>query len=65
MRPTKKPLSLKRETIRQLTAPDLSEVHAAFQLLTVRCVTAGCTIPTQRHSCFDSCYNTDCCLEVP
>jgi hypothetical protein len=21
--------------------------------------------PTQRHSCFDSCYNTDCCLIVP
>jgi hypothetical protein len=65
MRPTKKPLSLNRETIRQLNAPDLSEVHAGIQVPTGRCPSVGCTIATQRHSCFDSCYNSDCCLEIP
>ena len=65
MRPTKKPLTLNRETIRQLNAPDLTEVHAAIEVLTARCPTVGCTIATRRHSCFDSCYDTQCCLEVP
>ena len=68
MRPKKKLLSLNRETIRQLTEPELSEIHAGFVVLTGNCPTRACPTfgcPTQRHSCFDSCYNTDCCLEVP
>lgn len=68
MRPKKKLLSLKRETIRQLASPELTDVHAALENITsrcpsVRCPTFGC--PTQRHSCFDSCFDTDCCLEIP
>ena len=62
MRPTKRPLSLNTETIRQLTSPELSGIHGGI-LFTTSFPTVGC--PTQRHSCFDSCYNTDCCLEVP
>ena len=69
MRPTKKTLALRRETVRQLTAPQLATVHAAFQVGTGNCVTTACptllNCPTRQHSCFDSCYNTDCCLEVP
>lgn len=70
MRPTKKPLALRRETIRQLSEPQLANAHAAIQIGTVRCPTGacptlGCPTLNQPHSCFDSCYNTDCCLEVP
>jgi hypothetical protein len=68
MRPKKKHLSLNRETLRQLTQSELSEVAGGFIVLTSGCPTVGCPTvgcPTQRHSCFDSCYNTDCCLEVP
>jgi len=68
MRPKKKLLSLNRETLRQLTSPQLADVHAAIVVNTVgcpsyRCPTAVCV--THAHSCFDSCFNTDCCLEVP
>jgi hypothetical protein len=63
MRPKKKTLSLNRETLRQLSSPELSAVHAAIVVQTARCPTFGC--PTWRHSCFDSCYDSDCCLEVP
>jgi hypothetical protein len=68
MRPIKKPLSLNRETIRQLTRPDLSVIHAGIQLQTARCPTRLCATvicATQAHSCFDSCADTECCLEVP
>lgn len=64
MRPTKKPLSLKREVIRQLTPPDLASANGAIVVRTYNCPTvAAC--PTQRNSCFNSCYDSDCCLEVP
>jgi hypothetical protein len=63
MRPNKKPLSLNREIIRQLTTPDLSSVAGAINVRTYNCPTIGC--PTQRNSCFNSCYDSDCCLEVP
>jgi len=65
MRPKKRLLSLNRETLRQLAAPELSGIHAAIVVPTYRCPTVTCTVATQRHSCFDSCYNTDCCLEQP
>lgn len=61
MRPKKKPLALKRETLRQLGAPELAEAHGGINVKSV----FVCVPATQQHSCFDSCYNTDCCLEVP
>ncbi len=60
MRPTKRSLSLVRETIRQLGHPALSAAKGGIQVPTISCVP-----PTQRHSCFDSCYHTDCCLMIP
>jgi hypothetical protein len=63
MHPKKKLLSLTRETVRWLTPVELSEINGGIIVLTRGCPTIGC--PTQRHSCFDSCYDTDCCLEVP
>ena len=63
MRPKKKSMSLPRETIRQLTPPDLAEAQGGMIDLTYPRVTVGC--PTQRNSCFNSCYNSDCCLEIP
>jgi hypothetical protein len=69
MRPIKKSLSLNRETIRQLTRPDLSAIHVGIEILTARCPSWGCptfiTCATHAHSCFNSCVDTDCCLEVP
>jgi len=57
-------LRLNRTTVQQLTAPQLGEAHGGVQNLTPKCFTAAC--PTRVcHSVFDSCYNTDCCLEVP
>jgi len=61
MRSKKKSLSLVRETIRQLGNAALSEAKGGALNLPSR----GCVPPTERHSCFDSCYNTDCCLIVP
>ena len=61
MRPKKKSLSLVRETVRQLGTPALSAVNAGA----INVPTRGCVPPTERHSCFDSCYNTDCCLMIP
>ena len=66
MRPKKRPLSLSRETLRQLTSPELSAIHGGIVIRTHNCPTAiGCVPATQQHSCFDSCYHSDCCLEVP
>jgi hypothetical protein len=68
MRPKKKPLSLNRETIRQLTTPELGEVVGGVKNVTYGCPSVGCPTwgcPTQQHSCFNSCYDSDCCLEVP
>jgi hypothetical protein len=62
MRPIKRPLSLGRETIRQLASSTLSEVNGGIVIVTGRCPRPA---PTQQHSCFDSCYNTECCLEIP
>ena len=61
MRPTKKSLSLVRETIRQLSDPALSAAKGGM----INLPTPGCVPPTYQHSCFDSCYKTDCCLIVP
>ena len=60
MHPKKKPLSVVRETIRQLGDPALAEVRGGIIVPTGTCVPA-----TYRHSCFDSCYKTDCCLMIP
>jgi hypothetical protein len=68
MRPKKKLLSLNREIVRQLTAHELSDIRAGIIVRTGTCPTALCPTvgcPTWRHSCFDSCYDSDCCLEVP
>lgn len=68
MRPKKKSLSLSRETLRQLTPLELSEPRAGFVNRTYTCPTYNCPTvgcPTYRNSCFNSCYDTDCCLEVP
>lgn len=64
MRPKKKSLSLQRETLRQLTAPELTNAHAAINVGSGFTSLIGCPA-TQRHSCFDSCYQSDCCLEIP
>jgi hypothetical protein len=62
MRPKK--LTLKRETIRLLTRQELTQIGGGIIVIrTYGCPTVGC--PTQRHSCFNSCYDSDCCLEVP
>jgi hypothetical protein len=63
MHPKKKPLSLTRETLRRMTPLEMSEIRGGIIVPTRACTTAGC--PTYRHSCFDSCYDTDCCLMVP
>ncbi len=66
MRPTKKPLALRRETVRQLSEPQLSTVQGAINPRPTGAVcSAACPTLNQPHSCFDSCYNTQCCLEVP
>ena len=61
MHPTKKSLPLVRETIRQLGEPALSDAKGGM----INVPTTGCLPATVRHSCFDSCYKSDCCLEVP
>lgn len=61
MRPKKKSLSLVRETIRELTPSEISDINAGIEATTVTCGPP----PTQRNSCFNSCYNTDCCLLRP
>lgn len=66
MRPEKKPLTLNRETLRQLTSPELAGIQGGIGVRTaMRCPTVTCPVATQAHSCFDSCYDSQCCLEVP
>jgi hypothetical protein len=70
MQPKKKSLSLNRETIRRLTDSELSDVHGGFEIPTrVGCPSRrGCpsyTCSTYYASCFDSCWDSDCCLQVP
>ena len=60
MHPKKKQFSVVRETVRQLNEPALSDVRGGIIVPTTGCVPA-----TYRHSCFDSCYKTDCCLMIP
>jgi hypothetical protein len=64
----KRLLSLRRETIRQLTEIEQAWIQGGIQIQTTNCPTTTCPTlgcPTYRHSCFDSCNNTDCCLEQP
>jgi hypothetical protein len=61
MQRKKRRLSLVRETIRELDAPDLAGLHGAIDATSITCGPA----PTQRNSCFNSSYKTDCCLLVP
>jgi hypothetical protein len=66
MRPIKKPLALRRETVRQLSQPQLANVAGAINVASIRvCPSGTCPTLNQPHSCFDSCYDTQCCLEVP
>jgi hypothetical protein len=57
----KKSLSLKRETIRQLAPDALPSAQGGIEATSITCGPA----PTQRNSCFNSCYKTDCCLMRP
>jgi hypothetical protein len=68
----RKLLTVTRETIRQLTSPVLVQAQGGIMLPTGGCPTNACPTLTCRapcatyqHSCFDSCYDTQCCLEIP
>ncbi|HEY0190889.1 MAG TPA: hypothetical protein VGC42_07175 [Kofleriaceae bacterium] len=66
MRPTKKPLALRRETVRQLSEPQLAAAQGAMQANPTGVIcSSACPTLNQPHSCFDSCYGTQCCLEKP
>jgi len=57
-------LQLNRTTVQQMTTSQLGGARGGIQVMTPRCPTATCP-SLNCHSLFDSCYNTDCCLEVP
>lgn len=61
MHPRKRRLTLIRETVRELDGSDLDAVHGAINGTSLTCKPP----PTQRNSCFNSCYHTDCCLIEP
>ena len=62
MKKTKKKLNLRRVTLQQLSPSAAAEVRAGL-VNTNSC--RFCVPATQQHSCFDSCYKSDCCLEEP
>ncbi|HEY6174646.1 MAG TPA: hypothetical protein VIX73_09395 [Kofleriaceae bacterium] len=67
MKRNKKKLALSRETLRSLSRDDLAAANGALRDLPTRasCYTCYVTCDTVCHSIFDSCKNTDCCLEIP
>jgi hypothetical protein len=58
----KNKLHLGRTTLQLLSPSATAEVRGGLRN-TNTC--RFCLPPTKQHSCFDSCYDTDCCLEVP
>jgi hypothetical protein len=59
---TVKKLRLESTTLRRLATDRLSDAHGALRD-THTC--RFCPLPTQQVSLCNSCYNSDCCLEVP
>jgi len=57
-------LQLNRTTVQTLSASDAGDVRGG-QYFTGTCRSCGCVSRYCQPSLFDSCYNTDCCLEVP